>query len=251
MRLDIVIPAHNEEHRIDPTLRSYRAGFPNPEVRLIVALDSCQDSTAAVVERHIRDDPRVELRVYPKMGKGGVIQETFRHCRGDLVAFVDADGATPPAELARLVDSASHAAGAIASRRHPASVIEGRRPRARTMASATFAWLVRQLFRLPYRDTQCGAKVIRRDVLQRILPLLTTSNYAFDVDLLMVAHRLGYRLVEVPTVWIERPGSRVRLTRDAWQAARSLVDLWIDHRLRPVNVAGVVGEPLARRRGAA
>jgi glycosyltransferase involved in cell wall biosynthesis len=244
--LDIVIPAHNEEHRIDPTLLDYRLAFPDPGVRIKVALDDCQDATRSIVERHIIEDPRIELHLYPKLGKGGVIQETFHRCGGELIAFVDADGATPPAELARLVETARHADGAIASRRHPTSVIEGRRGLPRAAASTLFAWLVQRLFRLPYRDTQCGAKVLRRDVLDHLLPFLTARDFLFDVDLLLVAHRLGYRMVEVPTIWIDRPGSRVRLTRDSSRMAWSLLRLWVDHLLSPLESPHVIGGSLER-----
>lgn len=228
--LDIVIPAHNEAHRIDPTLRAYRCGFPEHTVRFLVASDSCQDATHDIVLRHAAQDARVELLAYPKLGKGGVIRETFRHCHADLVAFVDADGATPPAELARLVAAARRSDGALASRKLPASVIRGRRALPRVAASTVFAWMVRRLFRLPYRDTQCGAKVIRREVLDQLLPHLVARDFLFDLDLLLVAHRLGHRLVEVPTIWIDRPGSRMRLARDSGSMAVSLLRLWFDHR---------------------
>ena len=102
MSLDIVIPAHNEEQRIDRTLRAYRTGFPQADVRFLVALDGCDDHTSDVVRAHAADDDRVVLHEFPKLGKGGVLMETFRRCDAELVAFVDADCATPPAELARM-----------------------------------------------------------------------------------------------------------------------------------------------------
>ena len=104
MSLDIVIPAHNEEHRIARTLHAYRTGFPQSDVRFHVALDGCHDHTADVVRTHARDDDRVVLHEYPKLGKGGVLMETFRRCDADLVGFVDADCSTPPAELARMTE---------------------------------------------------------------------------------------------------------------------------------------------------
>ena len=107
MRLDIVIPAFNEEDRIDRTLRAYRAGVTEPRTRFLVALDSCTDGTADVVRSHADVDPRVELLEYPKLGKGGVIMESFRRCDADVIGFVDADCATPPAEFLRLVDVAA------------------------------------------------------------------------------------------------------------------------------------------------
>ena len=105
MSLDIVIPAHDEEARIERTLLAYRAGFPQDDVRFHIALDGCVDTTADIVRAHAADDSRVVLHEFPKLGKGGVLMETFRRCDAELVGFVDADCATPPGELARMTAS--------------------------------------------------------------------------------------------------------------------------------------------------
>src|ERR671925_1039385 len=181
------MPAHNEEQRIDRTLRAYRAACPSAGVRFLVALDSCTDRTPEIVRAHERADQRVRSFEYPKLGKGGVIAETFSRSDADLVGFVDADGATPPDELLRLAHAARHADGAIASRRHPASVLPARRPLTRQITSAGFAAVVRRLMRLPYADTQCGAKVLRREVVEDVLPRLSARDLLFDVDLLAAA----------------------------------------------------------------
>lgn len=248
--LDIIIPAHNEAHRIGPTLDSYRREFSQPDVRFIVALDHCEDSTADIVRAHAGSDPRVELHEFPKLGKGGVIREASKLCWAEFVAFVDADGSTSPEQLSRLVDAARSADGAIASRRLPASSVRGRRALSRTAASLVFAWLVRHLFGLPFRDTQCGAKVMRRTALERLLPSITTDDLLFDIDLLLRASEFDYRIVEVPTIWVERPGSRVRLLRDAGLMAGSLLRLWVGQRSRPLPDDTRYGYPLGGRRAA-
>src|ERR687897_1025006 len=120
------MPAHNEEGRIDRTLRAYRSACPDDGVRIIVALDSCSDRTPQIVHAHERADERVRSFEYPKLGKGGVIAETFERSDAELVGFVDADGATPPRELLRLARAADATGGAIASRRHPAALLPAR-----------------------------------------------------------------------------------------------------------------------------
>jgi glycosyltransferase involved in cell wall biosynthesis len=237
LRLDIVMPAHNEERRIGRTLRAYRAACPAADVRFLVALDSCSDRTAEVVRAHERADARVRSFEYPKLGKGGVIAATFDRSDADLVGFVDADGATPPRELLRLAHTARRVGGAIASRRHPASLLPARRPLAREITSAGFASSVRVLMRLPYRDTQCGAKVLRRDVVEDVLPRLAERDLLFDVDLLAAAREGGWRVVEVPTVWIDQEGSRVSAMADSRRMGASLLRLWMRRRLRERRVA--------------
>jgi dolichol-phosphate mannosyltransferase len=244
MRLDIVIPAHNEEHRIGRTLDAYRRACREDEVRFVVALDSCTDRTADVVRHHRARDERVHLIEYPRLGKGGVIAETFGRSDAELVGFVDADGATPPDELMRLAHTAGEADGAIASRRHPAAVLPARRPLTRQLTSAGCAAAVRRVMRLPYADTQCGAKVLRREVVEDVLPRLSSRDLLFDVDLLAAAGERGWRIVEVPTVWIDQEGSRVRPLADTRRMGLSLARLWARRR-RDGAEAGAPAEALA------
>jgi glycosyltransferase involved in cell wall biosynthesis len=237
LRLDIVMPAHNEEDRIGPTLDAYRARCADPETRFVVALDRCTDATAEVVSEHAESDPRVRLLEFPKLGKGGVIMEAFRHCEGELVGFVDADCATPPGELLRIADVAGRAGAAIASRHHPSALLPASRPAARRLTSAGFAFFVRRLFGLPYSDTQCGAKVFQRELMERALPLLSSRDFLFDVDVLLVVRELGHEVAEVPTIWIERGGSRVEAVSDSKRMAASALRLWLHHRVLPVDGA--------------
>lgn len=253
MHLDIVMPAHNEEARIGRTLDRYRRAIPNADTRFVVALDGCSDGTAAVVRRHHRLDARVRLLELPKLGKGGALAEALRSCDAPLVAFVDADGATPPPELLRLallVDDGSTDI-AIASRRLPASVNPAPRSLSRRVTSAGFAHSVRRLFHLPHHDTQCGAKVLSQEALARITPLLSSRDFLFDVDLLLAARALGFRVAEVPTVWVDQAGSKVDALRDARRMAASALRLWFHHRVLPVEPtpAPLAPDPAALRAG--
>lgn len=238
MRLDIVLPAHNEERRIGRTLQRYRRALDEPDVRFLVALDGCTDGTAAIVARQAASDPRVRLLEFPKLGKGGVLAEALRASGAPMVAFVDADGATPPAELLRLRD---HLVAdptcdlAIASRRLPASVNPAPRSLARRITSTGFALAIRSLFGLPFADTQCGAKVLTNEAATRLLPLVSSRDFLFDVDLLVGAQKLGMRTDEIPTVWIDKDGSKLDAVRDARRMAASAVRLWLHHRVIPVE----------------
>jgi hypothetical protein len=203
-------------------------------VRFFVALDHCTDGTQQLVERHRKVDSRVEACPYPKLGKGGVIMETLRRCDAELVGFVDADCATPPAEFLRLVEVAQTADVAIASRWHPSAVLPSPRPFSRKVESRVFAQMVRTVFGLPFSDTQCGAKVLRGRVVRTVLPLLSSRDFLFDVDLLLASQRLGFRVAEVPTVWVDQPGSRISPVRDGQRMALSALRLWLHSRVLPI-----------------
>ncbi len=234
MKLDIVIPAYNEEERLGRTLLAYREGLPEADVRFFVALDRCTDDTASIVKAHAAQDPRVNLLEFPKLGKGGVLMEGFRHTDAPLVGFVDADCATPPSEMRRLAEVAHISDGAIASRYHPASVLPIKRSFFRNVMTSGGNVIIKRLFKLGYRDTQCGAKVIKGDVMRAVLPLLSSRDFLFDVDLLIAARRLGFDIKEVPTVWIDQAGSKVQKS-DALRTLISAGRLWLHHKVLPIH----------------
>ena len=217
MFLSIVIPAYNEEHRLTPTLERYTAHFNRvygERVEFIVVVNGSTDRTAAIATEFAGRDPQVRVIVEPgKIGKGGAILLGFRAARGELVGFVDADGATPPDAFDALVEHIGEADVIIASRWIPGSIVDPPQPLSRRMASRIFNGLVRLLFGVPIRDTQCGAKLIKGDILRRVLPDLGVTRWAFDVDLLFKLRRAGGRITEHPTVWRDVAGSKLNVVR--------------------------------------
>ena len=218
--LSLVIPAHNEETRIGPTLTRYTQAFADAfkeRYEILVILNGCRDRTQEVVERVAQQCPEIRWKtIYLPVGKGGALIEGFSMARGELVGFVDADGATPPDQFLRLVARLeSGGDGAIASRWVPGSMVLIKQSWIRRMASRIFNRIVRILFRLPYKDTQCGGKVFRREALKSILPHLRITNFAFDVELLYLLKKQGYRIIEVPIVWNDQKDSTLNLKRVA------------------------------------
>jgi cellulose synthase/poly-beta-1,6-N-acetylglucosamine synthase-like glycosyltransferase len=96
--LEIVIPDHNEQHRIGQTLTSYCSGLLSHQLQLTVGLDDCMYATAEIVAQHAAHDPRVRVISHQRLGKGGVVAGAFQYSRADLLAFVDADCATEYAD---------------------------------------------------------------------------------------------------------------------------------------------------------
>jgi glycosyltransferase involved in cell wall biosynthesis len=237
MRLSLVVPAHNEEERLEPMLRAYASALGS-DAEVIVVVNGSTDDTVGVARRVASDHPTVHvIDVAERIGKGGAVRTGFARARGDLVGFADADMATPPAEFLRLVDAAAQSDGAIASRWAPGARIYGR-TWLRTAASRVFALLVRMLFGLPFADTQCGAKVFHRRFLPIYLAHSSVNDLAFDVELLLLLTRAGARITEVPTAWTAVPGSSslaspVGLARHGWRMVRTLLRLRAESR-RPL-----------------
>lgn len=229
MKLSIVIPAHNEEHRLPPMLEAYGRYFSEKygtEAELIVVPNFCNDRTADVACGIAARYPQIRVVNEPKrVGKGGAVLLGARSAEGDLVGFADADGATPPEAFDDLVQKISLDGCIIASRWLAGSDVSPKQPLSRLVASRCFNLMVRILFGLKLTDTQCGAKLFRREVIQPVLRNLGVTNWAFDVDMLFQTKRLGASIREIPTVWHDVAGSKIRIGRSSVHMIVALVRL--------------------------
>lgn len=210
----LLVPAYNEEQRIEPVLRKYaqhlRDHAPGP-FEIVVVLNGCRDNTLGVVQRVAVDYPEVRAIEYPDpIGKGGALIEGLRLApRADYIGYVDADGATAPGAFLDLVSRLQEADCVIASRWLPQSVIHQAQTNQRRFASRLFHGFVQGFFWMHIRDTQCGAKVMRRAVVEKVHPYLRLADLAFDVNLLYSIKRAGFSIMEVPTEWTDQAGSKV------------------------------------------
>lgn len=224
----IVIPACNEEERISSTIREYCEHFGD-RARIVVVANGCEDGTEQVVESFQQRYPNLALiAINARIGKGGAVRAGFSSGVESLVGFTDADGSTSPREFDRLVAHLREfeADGVIGSRWMHGAIMQRPQPLMRRIASRIFNGLVRVLFRLPYRDTQCGAKVFTRQAIEQIFPQLEVSNFAFDVDLLYRLRKAQRAVLESPIIWAENfQASTVRLATASWSMLFAILRL--------------------------
>jgi O-antigen/teichoic acid export membrane protein len=229
MRLSIILPAHNEEARIGRMLDAYLPFFAaryGSDVELIVVVNGSTDRTEDVVAGYARRYPILRQIVEPRpVGKGGALILGFEAAAGDLIGYVDSDGATPPEAFQDLVDRLGDASGIIASRWCRGAEVSPRQPLVRRITSRVFNLMTRVLFGLRLTDTQCGAKLLRRKPLLDVLPRLGITRWAFDVDLLFQLKRAGYAVTETPTVWHDVEGSKVQVGRTSMEMTLALARL--------------------------
>jgi len=231
--LSIIAPAYNEEDRIGPFLEAYGRFFEEKygrDYELIVVVNGSADRSADMARDHARRYPGIRIIEEPRaIGKGGAVMMGLREARGGLVGYVDADGATPPEAFQDLVDHIGDAGLIIASRWIPGAKVSPRQPLTRRIASRIFNFLVRGLFGVKISDTQCGAKLMTRDVLDTVLPLLGLTRWAFDVDLLFQTRRTGFAIVELPTTWSDKTGSKLRVMNASAQMFIAICRLRLLH----------------------
>lgn len=233
MKLSIVMPAYNEEQRLRPTLDVYAPFFAERfgnDYELIVVVNGSRDRTEQVALDHAKQWPQIRVIVEPrKIGKGGAIMRGFTAATGDLIGFVDADGATQPPAYFDLVQNIGAAGCIIASRWIPGAVVSPKQPLKRRIASRIFNWLVKTLFKVRIHDTQCGAKLCKGAAVKQVLPDLGLTRWAFDVDLLFQLRRHGYSITEIPTVWQDVGGSQLHVGKASTEMFIAIVRLRLIH----------------------
>ncbi|MFQ5466260.1 MAG: glycosyltransferase family 2 protein [Thermodesulfobacteriota bacterium] len=202
-KISVIMPAYNESAHIYGNIietwrvfRRTRCGF-----EIIVVDDGSGDATYAEAVRAARELVGVHVVHYTSNnGKGSALKEGFRHATGDYVVFLDSDLDLHPAQLHGLfkVMRNLRADVVIGSKHHPASKLDY--PGYRKVISRVYALILKVLFNLPLRDTQTGLKVFNSGVLDSVFPKVLCKRYAYDLELLVNAHHLGYKVVEAPVV---------------------------------------------------
>ncbi len=241
-QLSVVIPSYNEERRIRESLArltAYLAARPEP-TEIVVVDDGSADRTAAIVEefaaglsaRHVR--LRL-LRNVQNRGKGYSIKHGVLLAEGEFVLMSDADFSTPIEELPRLLEQvAAPGRGiAIGSRSVEGSRIEKHQPPWRQAMGRVFNRLVRGLTGLPFSDTQCGFKVMRREAVLPLFRAARIERFAYDVEILYLARKAGIGVAEVPVLWRDTSGSKVNALFDSLDMLKDVVRIvWRDRRGR-------------------
>ncbi len=224
--ISVIIPAYNEEPRISETLKKIhqylRENFEDFEI--IVVDDGSTDSTAALVSAIRNELSGIKLRQNGKnMGKGFSVKNGILSSKGNLVLMSDADLSTPIEELQKLLPFIDRGFDiATGSRGLKESDIVIRQPWYRERMGKTFNVFVRLLLIGGIKDTQCGFKLFKGDVARRVFGKTRIHGFSFDVEVLFIAKKMGYKIKEIPIRWLNSPDSKVRVFKDS---AKMLLEL--------------------------
>jgi len=240
--LSVVIPAYNEEARVGPTIGEVARFLSTQEMtyEIVVVDDGSNDSTCDVVLEAARGLQNVRLvKNGANRGKGFSVKNGFINTGGELVLMSDADLSTPIEELTKLLAEARAGADiVIGSRAMKGSRIIVRQPVYRMLMGKTFNKLVRLLTVQGISDTQCGFKLFRRSSCERLFGAQRIEGFAFDVELLFLADRMGLVVREVPVRWINSPMSRVSAVRDSARMLADIIRLRLDYIMGRYDTGG-------------
>lgn len=246
--LQVIVPAFNEEARLPHTLRTLRSYVLSAQalpglVEVIVVDNASTDATAAVALAEDSPAMRVHVVHCSTPGKGAAVRAGIAASTAEVVAYMDADGATGfeaiPVGLELVAAGADIAVG---SRAMTDSVTQARHSRLRAWGAALYRRCTAKV--VPgVRDTQCGFKVMRGDVARDLFAACVSDGFSFDVELLGRAHRTRRVVVEFPVTWSDVPGSTFDPVRHGVSSFTEIAQIaW---RLRTVAPAPV---PLQRVR---
>jgi glycosyltransferase involved in cell wall biosynthesis len=217
MKLSIVFPAYNEEKRIFPVLNRYYSFFMNKlgnSFEFIIVPNNCSDNTLDVVNNFSKHKKNVTIKnISNYVGKGGAILVGFKLAKGDLIGFVDSDESTSPEEFHKLYQNIGDFKGIIASRRMKKSLVSPRRDIHKRCSSFLFNLFVRLFFGFKFKDTQCGAKIFRREVIKKFVSSSKVNDWAFDIDLLYFCKINKYPILEFPISWKDSSCSHLTISQ--------------------------------------
>ena len=216
MYLSIIVPAHNEERRLPPTLKAIDAFLDHQPYasELVVVENGSQDLTAVVTEAFAADHPRVRLLRERGRGKGLAVRRGMLEAAGQFRFLCDSDLSMPIEELSKFLPPAlAECDIAIGSREAPGAR-RFNEPRFRHIQGRVFSELVKRLALPGFEDTQCGFKCFRAEAAADLFAVQTFTGWSFDVEVLYIARQRGYRVVEVPIDWYYNADSKVRPLSD-------------------------------------
>jgi dolichyl-phosphate beta-glucosyltransferase len=225
-KYSIVIPAFNESARIPATLQSVvaciRANQWSAEV--IVVNDGSTDSTAQLVRDFAESAPEVRLIENPgNRGKGYSVRSGILQALGEVVMFTDSDLSAPIEEADRLFAAIAGGADiAIGSRWLESGRQTHRQPLYRQVFGRCFNAVCRMVMQLPFADTQCGFKAFTRGAAHTVFQLQTIERWGFDPEILFIAIKRGFRVVEVPVSWAHDARTRMSYLKDGMQMLKEL-----------------------------
>lgn len=220
VQLSIVIPAYNEQDRLPATLieahRWLLEAHAPATFEVIVVDDGSSDATVDRVLELMRNMDEVSLLVQRKnCGKGAAVRRGMMEASGEVRLFMDADHSTHVSEIQRVIPAIEAGAAVVAaSRQHPDSDIDLHQSWLREHMGKAFNLLMRNMVGLDMQDTQCGFKAFTAEAAEAIFSRQKLDGFSFDVEVLFLAQKLAFRIVEIPVRWVNEPNSRVRMLLD-------------------------------------
>ena len=232
--ISIIIPVYNEEKRItkclDRVLDFCRQKQYNFEI--IVAEDGSSDNTIQIIQEFQKKNEIIKLISFKKrIGKGAAIANAVLKAEKKYVGYMDVDLSADPSEFERFFEEIKNYDVIIGSRLIRDNLTPIKRPFYRTIFSILYSKFFRFLFDIPIYDTQCGFKLFRRDIVNKLFSGLHITGFAFDSEVIVKSYILGLRLKEIPIIWNHDNASKINIIKQVREMSRDLLSIWYETHL--------------------
>jgi dolichyl-phosphate beta-glucosyltransferase len=223
-KLSIIIPAYNEECRLPDTLKKITEWIQTTTfvVEVLIVENGSQDRTTEIAESYARRFENIVV-LHSSKGKGVAVREGMLHGKGEYLFICDADLSMPIAEIEKFLPPCSAGYHIVIGNREAPGARRYNEPFHRHLIGRVFNAIVRALVVPGLDDTQCGFKLFQRAAARDVFMRQTISGWTFDVEVIYLALRYGYRIAEVPINWYFNPDSRISILQDTWQMFCDLV----------------------------
>lgn len=225
--VEVVIPIYNEEEELGKNVKKLNSflkkNLSSYKWHITIADNASTDNSLKVAKKLSRFLPNVGFIHLDQKGRGRAVKKAWRKSKADILAYMDVDLSTELFSFPPLVKSLTEGYDiAIGSRLLPSSKVVGR-PLKREILSRGYNIIIRLFFKTAFSDAQCGFKAVSKEVVKKLIPYIKDNAWFFDSELLIVGEKSGYRIYEEPVVWVDNPGSTVRVLKTVYG---DLAGLW-------------------------
>ncbi len=212
--ISLIIPVYNEANHLENTVKTVESymkkNFNSWEI--IISEDGSTDNSYEIGQKLAKKNKKIKiLHSEKRLGKGGGIKHGIKASKGDIIIFYDADMAVPVTEIKKHLNLLKKYDFILGSRDLEKAKISKRQPAYRELLGKGFNKLIQISLGVSFKDTQCGFKYFKREVLESILPELKVDGFAFDVEIILAAQKRGYKGIEVPVLWQHVENSKVNV----------------------------------------
>jgi len=228
LKVDVIIPVLNEAHVLDKSVRTVRQFLRENlpcQWRVVVVDNGSTDETDKVALKLKEEFSDVGFLQLDLRGRGRALRQAWIQSSADIVGYMDVDLSTELAAVPRAVRALCEEGCDVAIGSRLMRESQTRRKFKREFISQAYNVLIKGVLWTRFSDAQCGFKFVTREIVERIVPQIKDQSWFFDTELLVLAEKQGYRIKDLPVIWIEDDDSRVKIGQTAWDDIKGVFRL--------------------------
>ncbi len=242
--VDVVVPVLNEAHVLEKSINRLRL-FLETRLRyrwnIVIVDNGSTDGTREVARKLSEEFPQIRFLHLLQRGRGRALRSAWLQSSADIVCYMDVDLSTGLEHLPELLDAIAVEGFDVSTGSRLLRDSRTRRSFRREFISRVYNLMVKMILFTRFSDAQCGFKAVSREVVERIVPQIEDQSWFFDTELLVLAEKQGYRIKDIPVLWIEDDDSRVKIVRTAWDDVKGVFrlagHLWLRRLAHPAIAA--------------